>query len=157
VPAIPRLGAPVNPPPPPVGPTWILRVPKLGLTSEVRAGNSNAVCNAGFSWHWTGTGYLGQEAHVASFAHRTSAGGPYRNINLLSAGDQFTLSTSDGRTYTYQVVDRFLTDSNTQHILDATRFVGGTTFSLIACTQPNFQPTSTAWRIVVTGVLLGWS
>ncbi|HZB43001.1 MAG TPA: sortase [Ilumatobacter sp.] len=156
-PAIARTGAPVNPPPPPIGPTWILRVPKLGLNSEVREGASNPVTNAGHSWHWTGTGYMGQEAHVAAFAHRTSAGGPYRNIHLLGAGDQFTLSTSDGRTYTYEVVDRFLTDSRTQNILDATRFVPGTTFSLIACTEPNFLPTSTAWRIVVTGVLLGWS
>jgi hypothetical protein len=156
-PAIPRIGAPINPPPPPIGPTWVLRIPKLGVTSEVRAGSSNPVTNAGYSWHWTGTGYMGQEAHVASFAHRTSAGGPYRNIHLLAGGDQFTLSTADGRTYTYQVVDRFLTDSNTQHILDATRFIGGTTYSLIACTEPNFLPTSTAWRIVVTGVLLGWS
>ena len=153
----PTIAAPVNPPPPPIGPTWILRVPKLGLTSQVRAGNSNTVCNAGFSWHWTGTGYMGQDAHVASFAHRTSAGGPYRHINELVGGDQFTLSTSDGRTYTYEVRDRFLTDSNTQNILDATRFIPGTTYSLIACTQPNFLPTSTAWRIVVTGVLLGWS
>ena len=156
-PATARIAAPVNPPPPPIGPTWILRVPKIGLTSQVRAGNSNAVTNAGYSWHWTGTGYMGQDAHVAAFAHRTSAGGPYRNIHLLGGGDQFTISTSDCRTYTYQVVDRFLTDSKTQNILDATRFVGGTTFSLIACTQPNFQPTNTAWRIVVTGVLLGWS
>jgi hypothetical protein len=156
-PAIVRTGAPVNPPPPPIGPTWILRVPKLGLTSQVRAGDSNAVCNAGYSWHWTGTGYMGQDAHVASFAHRTTHGGPYRRINELGAGDQFTLSTSDGRTYTYQVVYRFLTDSNNQHILDATRFIGGTTYSLIACTLPNFLPTSTSWRMVVTGVLLGWS
>ena len=100
---------------------------------------------------------MGQDAHVAAFAHRTTAGGPYRHINDLTGGDQFTLSTSDGRTYTYQVVDRFLTDSQTQNILDATRFIPGTTFSLIACTLPNFQPTSTAWRIVVTAVLLGWS
>jgi sortase (surface protein transpeptidase) len=122
----------------------------------VRAGGSNAVTNAGHSWHWTGTGYLGQDAHVAAFAHRTTAGGPYRNVHWLEGGDQFTLSTGDGRVYTYQVVDRFLTDFRTQNILDATRFIPGTTFSLIACTEPNFLPTSTAWRIVVTGVLLGW-
>lgn len=156
-PLIARVAKPDNPPPPPIGPTWILNVPAIALTSQVRAGNSNTVCNAGFSWHWTGTGYMGQDAHVAAFAHRTTHGGPYRYINLLGAGDQFTVSTSDGRTYTYEVRDRFLTDSNTQHILEATRFIPGTTFSLIACTQPNFQPTSTAWRIVVTGVLLGWS
>jgi hypothetical protein len=59
--------------------------------------------------------------------------------------------------FTYEVVDRFLTDWQTSNILDATRFIPGTTFSLIACTQPNFEPTNTAFRIVVTGVLLGWS
>src|SRR5262245_5236415 len=150
-------GPPVNPPPPPIGPTWVLQVPKLGLVSEVRAGSSNAVCNAGHSWHWTGTGYLGQEAHVAAFAHRTTHGGPYRYIHYLAGGDQFTLSTADGRVFTYVVVDRFLTDWQTNNILDATRFIPGTTFSLIACTEPNFEPTNTAYRIVVTGVLLGWS
>ena len=60
-------------------------MPKLGLTSQVRAGDSNAVTNAGYSWHWTGTGYMGQDAHVAAFAHRTRHGGPYRNIHLLTA------------------------------------------------------------------------
>jgi hypothetical protein len=155
-PLIPTLGPPQNPPPPPAAPTWILHVPRMGLVSQVRAGGSNAVTNAGHSWHWTGTGYLGQDAHVAAFAHRTTAGGPYRNLHWLEGGDQFTLSTGDGRVYTYQVVDRFLTDFRTQNILDATRFIPGTTFSLIACTEPNFLPTSTAWRIVVTGVLLGW-
>ena len=71
---------------------------------------------------------------------------------------KFTISTGDGRVYRYQVVDRFLTDSRTQNILDATRFIGGTTFSLIACTEPNFLPTNTAWRIVVTTCCcFGWS
>ena len=156
-PGIARIAQPVNPPPPPIGPTWVLRVPAIGLTSQVRAGSANSVTNAGYSWHWTGTGYLGQDAHVASFAHRTEHGGAYRNLHLLGGGDRFTLSTSDGRVYTYEVVARYLTDHQTSNILDATRFVAGTTFSLIACTQPNFQPTSTSWRIVVTGVLVGWS
>jgi hypothetical protein len=156
-PGSPQIGPPVNPPPPPAPPTWVLRVPAIGITSQVRAGGANSVTNAGHSWHWTGTGYLGQDAHVAAFAHRTEHGGVYRNIHLLRGGDRFTLSTSDGRVFTYEVVARYLTDHQTGNILDATRFVAGTTFSLIACTRPDFQPTSTSWRIVVTGVLVGWS
>ena len=43
------------------------------------------------------------------------------------------------------------------HFLAApTQAVPGTTLSLIACSQTNFLPTNTAFRIVVTGVLVGW-
>jgi hypothetical protein len=156
VPQTPVLGPPVNPPPPPIGPEWFLMVPAIGLESTVRAGNSIVVTNSGYSWHWTGTGFMGEDAHVAMFAHRTTHGGAYRNIHLLGTGDQMILATLDGREYIYEVVRRDLTDYRTANILAATQHVPGPTLSLIACTQPNFQPTSTAWRIVVTGALVGW-
>ena len=156
-PAAPLLPKPTNPDPPPVGPLWILRIPRIGVTSQVRAGNAAVVTDSGHSWHWTGTGFMGEAgAHVASFAHRTTHGGPYRYLHLLSGGDRFTLETMDGRLYVYEVVARYLTDFRTPNILDATRFVEGTTYSLIACSEPNFQPTNLSWRIVVTGVLVGW-
>ena len=156
VPQVPVLGPPVNPPPPPIGPTWILEIPAIGVWSSVRAGNSIVVTNSGYSWHWTGTGYMGEDAHVAMFAHRTTHGGAYRNLHLLGTGDLLTIETLDGRVYTYSVVRRDLTDYRTANILAATQFVPGTTLSLIACTEPNFLPTSTAWRIVVTAALVGW-
>ena len=155
-PAAAQTPPPTNPAPPPIGPEWLLEVPRLGLRSRVLAGNADRITNAGHSWHWTGTGYLGQEAHVAAFAHRTSAGGPYRNIHFLGAGDQLILTAADSRQYTYEVVRRDLTNSRVENILAATRFHPGTTFSLIACTRPDFTPTSTAWRIVVTAQLIGW-
>ena len=93
---------------------------------------------------------------MASFAHRTTHGGPYRYLHFLNGGDEFTLTTADRREYTYQVVRRDLTNGNVTNILNATRFHPGTTFSLIACTKTDFTPTSTAWRIVVTGALVGW-
>jgi sortase (surface protein transpeptidase) len=137
-------------------PEWLLEVPALGLRSRVLGGDANRITNAGHSWHWTGTGFLGQDAHVAAFAHRTSAGGPYRNTHFLSAGDQIILTAADSRQYTYEVVRRDLTNSRVDNILAATRFHPGTTFSLIACTRPDFTPTSTAWRILVTAQLIGW-
>lgn len=155
-PAAALIGAPSNPHPPAIGPEWILDVPAIGLRSRVLAGNADRVTNSGHSWHWTGTGYLGQGAHVAVFGHRTSAGGPYRDVHYLSGGDRFTVTTLDNREYTYEVVRRDLTNSVVRNILDATRYHPGTTFSLIACTRTDFQPTSTSYRIVVTGELIGW-
>lgn len=153
---IPSLPAYVNPPPPAAPPTWTLRVPRLGLTSQVLEGDATIITDSGYSWHWTGTGFLGQAAHVAVFAHRTEHGGPYRYVHLLQPGDTWTVTTGDGREYTYRMVRRDLTDAQTSNILAATRFHPGTTFSLIACSRTDFLPTSLSYRIVVTGELVSW-
>ena len=116
-PAAAQTPPPTNPPPPPIAPEWILEVPSIGLQSTGDRGRRHPDHNAGHSWHWTGTGYIGQDAHVASFAHRTTAGGPYRNIHFLNVGDQFTLTASDRRQYTYQMVRRDLTNSRVDNIL----------------------------------------
>jgi hypothetical protein len=155
-PALPKIAKPVNPPPPPAPPDWILTVPRIGLNSLVQAGDPEAITDSGRSWHWTGTGYMGQEAHVGIFAHRTEHGGPFRNLNLLSGGDQIFINTGDGREYLYEVVRRDLTDNQTDNLLDATRFQPGTTLSLIACSRPDFSATSLSFRIVVTAVLVSW-
>jgi sortase (surface protein transpeptidase) len=114
------------------------------------------VVNAGNSWHWTGTGSMGEFAHVSLFAHRTTHGGIYRYINLIEPGDEMFIQTMDERRFRYQMVRRDLTSGNGDEILSATREVAGTSLSLIACTKPNFQPTSTAFRIIVTGELVDW-
>ncbi len=156
-PSIPTEGPYANPPPPPIGPPWLLNVPRLGLSSWVYGSqNPYAIVDAGHSWHWTGTGSMGEFAHVSVFAHRTTHGGIYRNIHVLGPGDEMFVDTSDNRRYRYRVTRRDLTDSVTDNILFATRQFEGTSLSLIACTLPNFQPTSTAYRIIVTGELVDW-
>lgn len=155
-PRIAQLPPYVNPAPPAAPPPWVIRIPRLGLTSIVLDGDPVAVTNAGNSWHWTGTGFLGQEAHVAIFGHRTEYGGPYRYIHTIQGGDEFTVTTGEGREFTYRVVRRDLTDARTVNILAATRFHPGTTFSLIACTKTDFTPTSLNYRIVVTAELVSW-
>ena len=165
-PKVPSLPKHKNPPPPAAPPNWILRVPRLGLTSTVMAGDATAITDAGFTWHWTGTGYMGQTAHVAVFGHRTEAGGPYRYVDRMVNGDLITVTTGDGREYTYKMVGRYLTDAGTQNILNATRANSGTTFSIVACTvgydstksgYPNpWAPTSLKYRIVVNFALVSW-
>lgn len=163
----PRIARHVNPPPPAAPPEWTLRIPKLGLTSSVRSGDARHVTDTGHSWHWTGTGFMGQDgAHVAMFAHRTEAGGPYRYLDQLVNGDTFTITTGDRREFTYRMVRRDLTDAQNANILAATRFHSGTTVSLIACTVGHdrrksrwpdvWAATSLRYRIVVTAELVSW-
>ena len=166
-PMVPTLAKYVNPAPPAAPPEWIIRIPRLGLTSRVLTGDPGTVTGSGHSWHWTGTGFLGHEgAHVAIFGHRTEAGGPYRNLDRMVPGDLFTLTTGDNREFTYRMVRRDLTDSANTNILNAVRAHPGTTMSLVACTVGHdrtksrwpdvWAPTSLRYRIVVTAELVSW-
>ena len=166
-PKVPTVSKYVNPAPPAAPPEWILRIPRMGLTTRVRTGDPKRITDGGDSWHWTGTGFMGNTgSHVSVFGHRTEAGGPYRHIDTMVVGDQFTVTTGDSREYTYRMVRRDLTDANNTNILNATRAHSGTTLSLIACTVGHdrsksrwpdvWAPTSLKYRIVVTGELISW-
>lgn len=163
----PTLGAYVNPAPPGAPPTWILNVPRIGLTSTVLSGEPRSITDSGRSWHWTGTGFMGHEgAHVALFAHRTEASAPYFSLDRLQNGDTIIVTTGDRREYTYRMVRRDLTDAANTNILAATRFHPGTTLSLVACTVGHdrsksrwpdvWAPTSLDFRIIVTAELVSW-
>jgi hypothetical protein len=147
----------VNPPPPSIGPPWRLDVPVIGHSSWVFDGAPYAVVDRGHTWHWEGTGDMGQVAHVGLFAHRTEAGGPYRYMHLIRPGDELFVTTGDGRRYRYRMVRRDITSSATSSILAATRFHPGTTISMIGCSRPDGTPTSLAYRLVVTAELVDWS
>lgn len=152
----PIVAAPSNPTPPSIGPEWQLTIPRIGHQSTVRDGDSNEVTDAGDTWHWSGTGDMGQAANVAVFAHRTTAGGSFRNLHLLNPGDTVEVTTTDGRVFTYAVVERHLTSDDRDEIVAATRSLPTTSISLIACSRKNFLPTSLAYRIIVNAQLVGW-
>lgn len=160
-PLIPRV-LHTNPPPPPAPPPWVIRIPRLGLTSNAYDGDPIDVTDSGHTWHWTGTGQMGQAAHVAVFGHRTEHGGPYRYIHTMVVGDTWTVTTTDNREFTYRMVGRRMVEGASSagppvaNILDATRVFPGTTMSFIACTLTNWLPTSLNHRIVVTGELVSW-
>jgi sortase (surface protein transpeptidase) len=149
-------GVPVDPPPPPGPLPWSLDVPKMGLRNGVYAGSSGPIVNAGNSWHWTGTGLVGQGAHTAVFGHRTDARGPYYWQHNLRAGDLLYVVTADNRRYTYRMTAEYITSKYSSQILAATRQVGGETFSLVACSKTNRLPTDLKYRIVSTFHLVEW-
>ncbi len=111
---------------------------------------------------------MGQNASVVIFGHRTEAGAPFYGIDTMQNGDIMSVSTIDGRRYTYTMVRRDLADTSTRfpdvnnaNVLAATRLHGAPSLSLVACTvgfdrtksrYPDaWAPTSLKYRIVVTG------
>jgi hypothetical protein len=149
-------GPPINPPPP-GGPTpWIVQIPRLGLTHNVLDGDARRTVNSGNTWHWTGTGLVGQGGNCVLFGHRTEAGGPYRNQHVLRGGDELFIYTSDQRRYTYRMVGDFITSKYANDILGATRRIGGETVSLVACSKTDRLPTSLEYRLITTFSLVGW-
>lgn len=149
-------GPAVNPPPPGGPIPWIVQVPRLGLNQWVLDGDANRVVDAGNSWHWTGTGLVGEGAHAVLFGHRTEHGGPYRYLHLLQGGDLLHITTSDGRRYNYRMVAEYITSKYSNDILAASRRVAGETVSLVACSRTDRLPTSLQYRLVSTFQLIGW-
>ncbi len=150
------VGPPVDPPPPGGPIPWLVQIPRLGVTHWVFDGDANRIVDSGHTWHWTGTGLVGQGSNIVLFGHRTDAGGPYRNQHLLRAGDELIVYTADQRRYRYRMVAEYITSRYANDILGATRRIRGETVSLVACSKTNRLPTSLANRLVTTFALVGW-
>ena len=147
---------PVNPPPQGGPLPWVLQVPRLGLSQWVLDGDAKRTVDSGNTWHWAGTGLVGQGADSVMFGHRTEHGGPYRYQHLLQLGDLVYVTTSDGRRFTYQMVGDTVTSKYSNDILWMTRRFGGETISLVACSRPNRLPTSLEHRLISTFQFVSW-
>ena len=159
------LGAPVDPDPPPAPTPWTLHVPDMGLLNGVFDGAADPIVDRGESWHWSGTGLVGERKAAVVFGHRTSASGPYRRQHLLQANDVLEAFTGDQRKYTYRLVREVLTGSDPREILDASqawsRQTGNPSFTLVACTGSRTirdrQPRGgIAFRMVSTFEMVKW-
>ena len=144
-------------PSPPGGPIpWVVEIPRLGLSHWVVDGNAEQTVDSGKTWHWTGTGLVGQGGNSVLFGHRTEAGGPYRNQHLIRGGDELFISTSDQRRYTYSKVGEYITSKYANDILGATRRIGGETVSLVTCSNSNRMSTSLEYRLITTFSFVRW-
>jgi sortase A len=91
--------------------------------------------------HWPGTAMPGEIGNVVVAAHRTSHGGPFRNIDQLVAGDTVMFTTEAGE-IPYRVTGTQVVNPDAIWIVDPT---STPTATLFACHPPG----SVAQRIVV--------
>ena len=144
-------------PPPPGGPIpWIVQIPRLGINRWVLDGDATRVVDAGNTWHWSGTGLVGEGSDAVLFGHRTEHGGPYRYQHTLQPGDTLSILTADARRYDYVMWNDVVTSRDPTDILNSARRLAGETISIVACSKPDRQPTSLQYRLISTFVLVGW-
>ena len=155
-PEAPTVGPAISPPPPGGPIPWLVQIPRIGLNQWVYDGDANRIVDSGNTWHWTGTGLVGQGGNSVLFGHRTEHGGPYRNQHQLRAGDELIVYTSDQRRYRYRMVAEYVTSKYANDILGATRRLGGETISVVSCSKTNRLPTSLQHRLVTTFALDRW-
>ncbi len=94
---------PSQPAPPPPDPRGYeeqtqlggIAIPKLGVDAPLLEGIRLTTLDNG-PGHWPGTAMPGQIGNVVVAAHRTSHGGPFRNIDQLVAGDAVMFTTDAG-------------------------------------------------------------
>jgi sortase A len=137
--------APIAPPADPRGDEDEIRlggisIPKLGVSAPLFSGIRLTTLDKG-PGHWPGTALPGEVGNVVVAAHRTSHGGPFRNIDQLVAGDAVMFTTDDGE-IEYVVTGTQIVNPDAIWIVDPT---DTPTATLFACHPPG----SVAQRIVV--------
>lgn len=115
--------------------------------------NINTIVDRGIAGLWGGYGTLGTYDHNIYFAHRTSKGGPFRNIDRMAVGSQFVLTGADGVEYVYLVTRVDVILPTPSILLDIVINEAPITATLVACHPPH----SVRYRIAVTGRLIGAS
>lgn len=139
---------PSNPIAPPVDPRGFedqiqlggISIPTLGVEAPLLEGIRLTTLDNG-PGHWPGTAMPGEVGNVVVAAHRTSHGGPFRNIDQLVSGDSVLFNTADGD-IEYIVTGTQIVNPDAIWIVDPT---DTPTATLFACHPPG----SVAQRIVV--------
>lgn len=107
-----------------------------------------------------GTAEMCQPGNAVIAGHRTTKGGPFRNINRLQIGDLVHVepASTPGRPCTYMVVqsrilyvgDAASNAATSADVLSqAPRYGSDTRLTLSSCTRPDGSPTSTSYRYIV--------
>ncbi|MBN1289213.1 MAG: class E sortase [Actinobacteria bacterium] len=96
--------------------------------------------------HVPGTAYPGLTGNVVIAGHRTTYGAPFRNIDLLKAGDKVIVETIDGK-FVYEVTKQLKVDPGDTSVLSQE---GEPRVTLSACDPPY----SASKRLIVIGYLV---
>ena len=116
--------------------------------------NLDAAANSGGGASYRSHSTLGAMGNVLVFGHRTSYGAVFNRLNTVSVGSTFSLKSANGHWYNYRVVGRHITPPSYRSIAAMANLWPPITAQLVACSMPNFLPTSTKYRLVITGELI---
>ncbi len=123
---------------------------EMGRTNlPVYEGIEESTVDLGGAAWWAGSAELGEAGTTILLGHRTSHGGPFRNVSALRPGSSINLTGSDGRTYRYEVVGTRITEP-TWEAIRTFHPSSGKGLILVACHPLN----STAQRIVIDAELV---
>ena len=127
---------------------------KASVLVGIKSGtNLDAIANQGYAATWSDLANVATPGNVMLFAHRTTGNAPFYYLHVLTTGDSFSLLGTDGKWYNYRVVDKRVTYPYYSTIANISTNNGPMTAQLVACSKLSGQPTSTYYRIVVTGRL----
>jgi hypothetical protein len=146
-----RSGAAAPNPDPGITSSASIAAPRLKTVQVGYGTNLDAIVDTGRAAIWGGSGWLGVPDHNIFFAHRTTVGGPWRNIHLLTPGTRFNVRGVNGATFVYQVVERAIIAPVPSQLLALATRAGQATVTLVACHPPG----SVRYRYVVTARLVG--
>ncbi len=129
-------------------------IPSIQSTLPIGTGKYlDPIADRGIAAGFTGLSNVAATGNVMLFAHRTTHGGVWRWLHAIPIGATFTLTGADGHLYDYVVYRRDVVRPTAALIANLTIGGGPITAQLVACSKPNFEPTSTSFRIVITGRL----
>jgi sortase A len=145
-----------GPAPPPANPResvavnqigWI-DIAAIGLNHPMYEGVSLTVLDVG-PGHWPGTPMPGGGGNVVLGGHRVTNSHPFRDLDLLHAGDLIRFDMLDGSRHTYSVTEQFIVDPEVgMWIVDPT---SESIVTLFACHPKG----SARERIVIRAALVG--
>ena len=124
-----------------------LTIPSAEISElPITIGTDEATLSTGMAgaYAW---GSPGDEGVFAMAGHRVGAGGPFRQLNLVRAGDHITV-LSEGKSFTYRVISNQIVNPKDTSVLSGPS--NESRIVLITCTPLNTYTK----RIVVTGKLI---
>ncbi|MFZ4719724.1 MAG: sortase domain-bontaining protein [Ilumatobacteraceae bacterium] len=127
---------------------------KIDISPANDSYTTTVVADRGNAVGYKGLSTLGKTGNTMLFAHRTNHGGIFRYINTIALGSTFSIRGANGKWHNYRVVSRTVTTPSYAGINRIATPFPPVTAQLVACSKPDGTPTSTSYRIVVTGVLV---
>jgi len=124
-----------------------MRIPALGIDTVVVEGVTVSALRAG-AGHYPGTPLPGQPGNVAIAGHRTTYGGPFRDLDRLTTGDEIAFTTPLGVVRYRVTAEPFVVAPDDTRVVAPT---GEPTLTLTTCHPLQ----SSRQRLIVQATLIG--